>query len=133
MKAEGRCLCGGVGFSTGLPSKWVAHCHCQMCRRTHGAAFITWVGVDEACVDINDAQGLLEWYSSSEHAQRGFCRRCGSSMFFKSTRWPGELHITLANFSDPVDRQPQAHAYYDSHVEWFTVNDRLPKRSDNDA
>jgi hypothetical protein len=49
-------------------------------------------------------------------------------MFFRSSKWPGELHIARANFADPVDRAPQAHAYYDTHVEWLTVNDGLPKK-----
>jgi hypothetical protein len=50
-------------------------------------------------------------------------------MFFRSSKWSGELHIARANFVDPVDRAPQAHAYYDTHVEWLAVNDGLPKKS----
>ena len=39
--ASGKCLCGAVRFRMRFPSKWVAHCHCTMCRRAHGAAFVT--------------------------------------------------------------------------------------------
>lgn len=42
---EGGCLCGAVRYVITLPTKWCAHCHCSMCRRAHGAAFVTWAGV----------------------------------------------------------------------------------------
>jgi hypothetical protein len=126
--AGGKCLCGAVGFAVRFPTKWVAHCHCSMCRRAHGAAFVSWVGVEEATATIADPERLLRWYQSSPGAERGACGRCGSPMFFRSQRWPGELHIALAHFDTPVDRPPQAHAFYDAHVSWFEVNDSLPKK-----
>jgi len=131
--ASGKCLCGAVSFSMEFPTKWVAHCHCTKCQRGHGAAFVTWVGAEVSQVTIHDQDGLLNWYSSSEGAERGSCSRCGSSLFFRSSKWPGELHIARANFTDPIDREPQGHAYYDTHVEWVTVADDLPRKSDPDA
>ena len=44
--AKGQCLCGAVQFEFDLPAKWCANCHCSMCRRAHGAPFVTWVGVE---------------------------------------------------------------------------------------
>ena len=49
---EGACLCGQVRFAIVPPTKWCAHCHCTMCRRAHGAAFVTWIGVPEAQFDF---------------------------------------------------------------------------------
>ncbi|MGE5337814.1 MAG: GFA family protein, partial [Gemmatimonadota bacterium] len=57
--AVGSCLCGAVGFEFELPPKWVAHCHCTQCQRAHGAAFVTWVGVDEALWRVDDSQHAL--------------------------------------------------------------------------
>ncbi len=125
---SGSCLCKGVAFRVELPSTWVAHCHCTMCRRAHGAAFVTWVGMEEARCAVEDPEALVRWYASSPGAERGFCSRCGSTMFFRSKRWPGELHIVLSNFADPVDRAPQAHVFYDTHVGWFDISDDLPKK-----
>jgi len=126
--ARGACLCGGVSFSAGLPSKWVAHCHCTRCQRAHGAAFVTWVSVDEARVELRDPASLLRWHEAAEGGNRGFCSKCGSPMFFKAAAWPGELHIARALFTDPVDREPQVHAYYDTHVGWVTPADDLPRK-----
>lgn len=130
--AKGCCLCGDIEFSAQLPSKWVAHCHCTMCQRSGGAAFITWVGVDESRCRIDDPQGRLIWYRSSDQGERGFCSRCGSTLFFRSARWAGELHVTLANFTGPVDRAPQAHVFWDTHVDWVRLDDDdgLPRKTE---
>jgi hypothetical protein len=49
------CLCGAVGVAAELPSLWMAHCHCSLCRRAHGAAFVTWVGFPSARCRLDDA------------------------------------------------------------------------------
>lgn len=128
MSTSGKCLCGSVAFTVQFPSKWIAHCHCTMCQRAHGAAFVTWVSVDPTQVTLSDRENKLYWYASSPEAERGFCLHCGSSLFFRSSKWPGELHIARANFIESLDREPQAHAYYDTHVDWFIVQDNLPKK-----
>ena len=128
--SSGSCLCGGVQFSITLPTKWVAHCHCTRCQRAHGAAFVTWVGVEEGQAAIRDEASLLRWHAADEGGNRGFCGRCGSPMFFRSARYPGELHIARALFLDPVDRSPQINAFYDTHVDWVTVAGDLPCKSD---
>jgi hypothetical protein len=131
--ADGQCLCGAVRFTAQFPSRWVAHCHCTRCQRAHGAAFVTWVGVDASRVSVQNPDNSLRWFSTAGGGDRGFCAVCGSSLFFRSGNWPGELHIARALFTDPVDRAPQAHAYYDTHVSWVRLADRLPTKSDPKA
>jgi hypothetical protein len=126
--ARGACLCGAVTFVATFPTNWVAHCHCTMCQREHGAAFVTWVSVPSEQFQLNDAQGVLHTYPSSPGAMRQFCGRCGSSLFFRSDNWPGEVHVARANFFDPLDRAPAMHGFYDTHVDWFAVNDDLPRK-----
>lgn len=127
---HGSCLCGEVRLAATLPTKWVAHCHCSMCRRAHGAAFVTWAGFPNERARIEDPHGQLRWYVSSPAAERGFCLRCGSTLFFRSTRWPDELHVVVANLHQPLDRAPQAHVFWDSHVAWADVdpNDGLRRK-----
>jgi hypothetical protein len=100
-----------------------------MCQRAHGAAFVTWAGFDAEALQLADgAEPLLQWYRSSPEAERGFCKQCGSSLFFRSSRWPGEVHVARANLEGALDRTPQAHVFYDTHVPWFEVNDGLPRK-----
>lgn len=128
--AHGRCLCGAVRFKATLPPEWVAHCHCTRCQRAHGAALVTWAGFASDRVELTDPQQHLRWYVAPETgAQRGFCDCCGSPMFFRSERWPGELHIARALFEEPLGREPQAHVFYETHVPWLRVDDDLPRKN----
>ena len=128
-EAHGSCLCGAVRFTVALPTKWVAHCHCTLCQRAHGAAFVTWAGFASAQVRMDAGSLPPTWYESSPGARRGFCPRCGSPMFFESRRWPGETHIARALIQGELDRAPGAHVFYESHVSWLEVNDTLPKKA----
>lgn len=126
--ARGSCLCGAVRFQASMPTKWVAHCHCNYCRRAHGAPFVTWAGFVSEQFSLEAGAEQPRWYESSPGARRAFCPRCGSPMFFESTRWPGETHVARALFIDPLDKEPSAHVFYESHVPWLNVNDELPKK-----
>lgn len=123
--ARGSCFCQAVRFHLVLPSKWCAHCHCSMCRKIHGAGYVTWVGFEADHFKLDSGEEQLAWFESSPGASRGFCRQCGSSMFFKSERWEGEIHVALGCMDDPIDRKPQAHAFHDSHVAWMPIDDAL--------
>jgi hypothetical protein len=125
MTIRGECLCGTVKFEIDPPTKWCAHCHCTVCRRAHGSAFVTWFGVLLEQFRIVSGEEDVRWYQSSKEAQRGFCKKCGSTMLFQSNRWADEMHIVLSNIVGEIDRSPAAHVFYDTHVEWFSVNDNL--------
>jgi len=96
-----------------------------MCRKTHGAGYVTWVGFESGQFQLDEGEEWLTWFESSKGASRGFCSRCGSSMFFKAERWAGELHVALGCLDGPVDRKPQAHAFHDSHIDWVPLDDAL--------
>jgi len=123
--ANGSCLCGAVRFEAGLPEKWCAHCHCSMCRRQHGAGYVTWVGFHSDMVRIEDPDAKLRWHESSPGARRGFCSVCGSSMFFESQQWAGETHIALGVIDEPHSFVPRAHAFFDTHVGWMAIDEGL--------
>lgn len=122
---QGSCLCGAVQYRVTTPTLWCAHCHCTQCQRANGAAFVTWVGAAADRVTFDDFR--LRWYASSDDAERGFCGDCGSPLFFRSERWPGELHVVRASFHGDIDREPEAHVFFDTHVPWFPITDSLPK------
>jgi hypothetical protein len=126
--AIGGCLCGAVRFEVDFPSKWVAHCHCSMCQRAHGAAFVTWLSVPRDQFRIVAGEAELARYASSAPAMRGFCRRCGSPLLFESQRWPGEIHVARAAIPGEVDRAPAVHAFFSDRAAWLTFHDELPRR-----
>ena len=100
--ASGRCHCGAVRFTADFPSRFVAHCHCESCRRAHGAAFVTWAGFPSPQVRVTQGADELATHESSPRTYRRFCRRCGSKLFFESAKWPGETHVVLAAVIVPL-------------------------------
>ena len=117
MKVAGSCLCGGVRFTARLPSSFCGHCHCSMCRRSHGAGFVTWFAIPREQFSLDEGEGQLVRFQSSEHGSRSFCGRCGSSLFCESANHPEQIDIVLANVDGPIDRPPQVHVYFDDRVE----------------
>ena len=98
-----------------------------MCRRSHGAGYVTWFAVPRAQFALELGEAELVRFRSSDHGTRSFCRRCGSSLFCESTRHPDQIDIVLANMHGPIDRPPQCHIYFDDRVDWVAVNDGLPR------
>jgi hypothetical protein len=76
----GSCLCGSVAFSLTGPFRPMSECHCTQCRKWHGHTGV-YTNVARANLLFSDDRGLA-WYASSEIARRGFCRICGSSLFW---------------------------------------------------
>ncbi len=123
----GGCLCGAVRFEITPPSLFCAHCHCAWCRRAHGAAFVTWLGAAEDRFRLTAGADTLRWYRSSPESERGFCGTCGTTLFFRSSAAPGEVHVARANVEDPVDREPRSHVFVEAQVPWVTLGDSLPR------
>jgi len=102
-----------------------------MCRRSHGAGYVTWFGVLRERFRVEAGEEALTHFASSEHATRSFCRRCGSTLFFESTRHPERVEIVLANMDAAIDREPDLHCWFDDRVHWVSVEDGLPRLGGN--
>ena len=77
--AKGSCLCGAVELSTASLSSEIGACHCGMCRKWVGGAFL---GV-ECSGKLNfTGKENVEVFQSSEWAERGFCKKCGTHLFY---------------------------------------------------
>ena len=77
----GSCLCGAVAFELHGPLDDVIACHCSQCRKTTGNY---WASTHTADANLRfTQQSGLKWYASSAKAKRGFCKECGSTLFWK--------------------------------------------------
>ena len=79
---SGGCLCGAVTYDVNGPLRNVIECHCETCRRMSGGLWHGSAAMKDD-IEIHDINGALSWYRSSEKAQRGFCKTCGSTLFFR--------------------------------------------------
>ena len=122
---EGGCLCGAVRWrANGAPLR-VAHCHCEMCRRTSGAAFVT--GAVFPADAISWEAGKPRLFQSSSDARRGFCTRCGSwlSWHFRDER----IMMTVGTFDRPESVQPEMHTMAEAQLSWLKLDDGLPRHA----
>ena len=75
----GHCLCGAVKISVaGAHDPRVGACHCRMCQRWTGGLFVCFTA-EAAAVTVT---GTVARYRSSPFAERAFCPRCGSHLWF---------------------------------------------------
>ena len=79
MGYQGQCLCGGVKLAAEVSDTDIHACHCDMCRRWSSSPIFA-VGVDSVAFD---GQENISSYDSSPWAERGFCKICGSSLFYR--------------------------------------------------
>lgn len=122
----GGCFCGAVQFTIELPTLFCGHCHCSMCRRPHGAAFVTWTAVPPDRLKITAGEEhVTHTESGPPKGVRRFCSKCGSHLFCQVDE--GVVDVAMAALHGSIDRLPEEHWYYDSRAEWIEINDNLPK------
>lgn len=122
----GSCHCGGVRFKLTPPTEFVSHCHCADCRRTHGAAFVTWTAVPRERFAFLSGEELLTGYWSSDKVCWKFCSRCGSSLLYESREAPHKIYATVGNL-DEVDRLPDSHVSFEESPAWLAGSHELPR------
>lgn len=123
----GRCFCKTVQFEIHFPTDFVSHCHCESCRKSHGAAFVTWSGVPVRQFKYISGESFIKSYNSSPAVKWSFCSACGTSLLYKHEEMPDKIYFTVSNIEGSLDRQPDSHVSYEEHVTWFKVKDELPK------
>ncbi len=126
---EGRCLCGAVQFKVTLKTDQAHVCHCHMCRSWgYGGPGIS---VDcEKNAAIAGAESL-GWYDSSEHAQRGFCRQCGSSLFYR-LKYEDYMNVSTACLASESDLRLKDHIFIDKKPPYYDFADQCPRLTEQE-
>ena len=92
MTATGHCLCGAVQVSARTLSDKISACHCAMCRRWSGGIQM---GIEAPESDVT-ITGPVQTYRSSAIAERAWCERCGSAIWFRYVDGPDKGFFELA-------------------------------------
>ena len=122
---QGRCLCGAITFAYEGKPLWVAHCHCESCRRATASPVTTFLGV--ASDGFRWTKGGPATFASSPGVTRSFCGRCGSPLAYEAEKFPGEVHLYVATLDDPGAVAPTGHVHTAEQIPWFEVQDELPR------
>ncbi len=131
MSVEGQCLCGAVRFRVEPPLRDVLVCHCVECRRWHGHVSAM-TSVQREQLTFVDERGLA-WIDSPDsdaHARRGFCRECGSSLFWQPADGSA-VAIAAGTLEPPTGLKLAGHWYVSQASDYYELPDhglpRLPR------
>ena len=122
----GGCLCGAVRYQVTGPLRDVINCHCSMCQRLHGA-FGPHSKARNTSISITNDTGL-GWYKTSDIAQRGFCRKCGSSLFWQPFGQDA-TGIVAGSLDDASHLKTIGHIFVEEKCAFYEISDDLPQYS----
>ena len=91
VRITGGCQCGAVRYAIQGPLGRASICHCRMCQKAFGSFFGPLVSVPAGA--LRWTRGAPAMFRSSDLAERGFCRDCGTppskeSMDVRATALP---------------------------------------------
>lgn len=94
-------------------------CHCDMCRRWGSGP---WIGASAQALEYEQQQ-TLGTIQSSAWAERAFCKKCGSSLFYRVTaegKYQGLTSVAVGALDDQtgititretfIDKKPECYA-----------------------
>ncbi|PSJ61868.1 GFA family protein [Kumtagia ephedrae] len=120
----GSCNCGAIRFRTTGRLRDVIYCHCSQCRKQTGHFY--------AATNVTDADLLVEgtdnitWFQSSSAAKRGFCRTCGSALFWKLDGDP-TISVMAGLFDHPTGLSGTCHIFVSDKGDYYELTDGLPR------
>ncbi len=121
---SGGCLCGGVRYLVKGALSDVSACHCSQCRRTTGHFFAaTTCALDALKFEVEET---LSWYESSHGAHRGFCTRCGSSLFWRRAT-EDKVDILAGTLDSPTGLAMIDHLFAADKGDYYEIADGLPQ------
>lgn len=119
----GGCLCGAVRYRLGAPAGEAIACHCSQCRRQSGhytaAVMVDWHGV------AIEGQDRVTWYRSSPDARRGFCKVCGSLLFWVSGK--DGAAVFAGTLDTPTGARLASHIFVADKGDYYDITDGLPQ------
>jgi len=129
---SGRCQCGAVRYSVHAPAIELYHCHCSICRRSHGALFATYATVPREALTVEQGAENLATFSSSPEVRRHHCRMCGCQLLLDDDRWPALKWYTPGTCDGAPGHPPESekHIFVTSKVPWYRITDSLPQHDE---
>ncbi|MEO0401651.1 MAG: GFA family protein [Pseudomonadota bacterium] len=123
---QGSCLCGGVTYTLTGPLRDSVACHCIQCRKTSGH-YVSATQVEPGHLTIT-SDATLAYYESSPGARRGFCNRCGSSLFWQHDDDNGAVSVMSGTLDGPTGMVTGKHIFTAFKGDYYDIADSIPQR-----
>ncbi len=106
---KGKCLCGAVEIRALEAEDAVGACHCTMCRRWGGGPYME----VECGTEVEfSGEEHIALFDSSAWAERGFCKHCGSHLFYRFKK-TGRHGVPVGLFDDDAGLTFQHQVFID--------------------
>jgi hypothetical protein len=122
LRATGHCLCGAVRIEIRGALRDVIVCHCGQCRRQQGAP-ASYTSAPWSQVTVHGDKNV-KWYQSSPEARRGFCRACGSSLFWEPVG-QNRVAISAGCLDKPTGLRTLRHIFVADKADFYDIADGL--------
>ena len=124
---SGGCLCGGVRYEVDGKLRSIITCHCEQCRRSSGH-FVAATACHRAHFKLV-RQDSLAWYSAVPGYRRGFCKVCGSSLFFEEIGGQ-RVSIAAGSLDAPQGLTVAAQIFTAEAGDYYSLDPQVPASPD---
>lgn len=80
FEGKGKCLCGNISIHAKQVKQRMGACHCTMCLKWGGGPLLSTDSGQEVSFQGKE---FVSVFDSSEWADRGFCKECGTHLFYR--------------------------------------------------
>lgn len=126
-ETNGKCLCGDVTFKACGEAVELHACHCSMCRLQNGGSAFIGLHVSEG-VALEKTDGL-KWYQASDHGERGFCKNCGATLFWRMQGEEKDFSISVGALADTEGLTLDSHIFTDEAPNYYAVPHDAPHKT----
>jgi hypothetical protein len=122
MSVTGSCLCGRFAFRLEGELAMMTNCHCGYCRKSHGAAYATFVRAERLVWTAGE--GEQHDYRCSPEMPRAFCPTCGSKV--PASGQTQNVFVPAGLLEGDPGVRPEAHIFVGHKAPWYDVSDGVP-------
>ena len=126
---SGSCLCGRIAYEADAVIDGLIHCHCQTCRKAHGAAMSSIAAVARERFRWTRGEAALKSFASSPGKRRWFCAECGSHIMAERIGHPTVM-LRLGCLDTPIEVDRQWHIWRSDAATWYDPKRLLPELSE---
>jgi hypothetical protein len=123
LPITGGCQCGAVRYALSAEPTEPHICHCRMCQKAFGSFFAPLTGVPREAFALT--RGVLATFLSSDEAERGFCRDCGTPLTFRYLK-SSRIAVSIGSLDMPARIRPARQYGIEARIPWFAELAALP-------
>ncbi|QJB70105.1 GFA family protein [Parasphingorhabdus halotolerans] len=122
---KGSCLCGAVQIEVAGDLPEADACHCTNCRKQSGHYWAS-TDIPAGALTVRGEENV-SWYQSSEKVRRGFCKTCGSFLFWDANT-VDKTAVAMGCFDTPTRTKLWSHIFVADKGDYYQIDDGVLQR-----